>query len=258
MTDKEGGAPLTEGVVGGSITDGTNLWEITGESATDGTINDFEVPIGSDHQFSTWWWYRVAGDTAEHQMPFADTEDYNGSLATLTWSDVDGLGLFDATLNVFLIAQGPGGALLSVLEISNISGAPLPVDFFSYTDLDIDGTSASDSAVEAAPTQIDVTDVSTAFFLGNQADAYRVDAFPNVRNALNDDAIDDFASTGLPFGPGDFAGGYQWGRVVPTADSIIFETLTCINTLDQCPTFFVVFEDGFETGDTGVWDTTVP
>lgn len=247
-----------EGVTGGSITDGVNLWEITGPSGNEGVFTDLEVPIGSDHQYASWWWYRVAGDTAETILPLPDTENYSGALATLTWTDVDGRGLFSAELNVLLVAQGPGGALLSALEVTNISGASLELAVFAYNDMDMDGSAAQDSAIEVSPRQIDVFETTRANFLGNQADDYLVASFPGVRGALNDEDIDDFDSSGVPFGPGDFSGGYQWSRALLAGDSALFETLICVDTGEQCPGFFVVFEDGFESGDTGRWDSTVP
>jgi len=253
---------LSEGVIGGLITDGVNQWEITGASATDGAITDFEVPIGTDHQFSNWWWYRVAGDSAETIMPPPDTESYDGDTATLTWNDVDGRGLFDAQLEVLILSFPPGSFLLQGFTVQNISGGNLDLQVFAYTDMDLDGSAANDSASAAAgpPSQgIDIVDVSLGGVLGYYSDAYRVDAFSIVRDALNDAVIDDFADTGLPFGPGDYTGAFQWGWVLPSGYQRTFYTLTCVNAgPGQCVlTGPPIFADGFETGDTVNWDAAV-
>jgi hypothetical protein len=250
--------PLPEGVDGGSITDGTNQWDINASSATDGTLNDYEAPITSDHQFSSWWWYRVAGDTAETIMPAPDSETYIGDTATLTWDDVDGRGLFSAVVTAMIADGAPGAILGQELEVTNLSGGDLDLQVFAYTDMDMDGSSGTDSAIESTPTQIEIMDTSIALYHGINADAYRVDAFPIVRDALNDALVDDFANTGLPFAPGDYTGGFQWGAVVGAGASWSFMTGNCVNTGMAGCLDAAVFQDGFESGDTSAWSNTVP
>jgi len=258
QADSKGEIVFTEGVGGGSITDGVNSWVITGANPNDGVLTNYEVPTGSDHQFSTWWWYRVAGDSAETQMPPPDTESYVGNEAILTWTDVNNRGLFDAELTVFIFDVG--GALLSQrLVVTDISGSNLDLQVFAYTDMDMDASSGGDSAIESAPGHIEITDTSTATYFGQGPDGYRVDAFPVVRDALNDAAIDDFNNTGLPFGPGDYTGGFQWGRVLAAGEAYAFGTANCLNTSPAiCAVFPFIFFDGFETGDISNWDSAVP
>ena len=255
-------AILSEGIIGGVITDGVNQWEITGASSTDGAITDFEVPIGTDHQFSNWWWYRVAGDSAETIMPPPDIESYVGDTATLTWNNVDGRGLFSAELEVVILNFPPGSVLLQILAVQNISGANLDLQVFAYTDMDLDASAGNDSAsaVVGSPSQgIDIVDISQGGVLGFYPDGYRVDAFSIVRDALNDAVIDDFADTGLPFGPGDYTGAFQWGRVLADGELHRYPTLACVNAgPGQCVlTGPPIFADGFETGDTVNWDGAV-
>lgn len=249
---------FTRGVIGGVITDGVNQWEITGASATDGVLTDFEVPIGSDHQFSNWWWYRVAGDTAETIMPPPDTESYNGSIAILTWNNVDGRNLFSVSLEVQLFGLTQAAALLQTFVVTNLSASNLSLQVFSYTDMDMDTSPANDSAILGLPRRIDIVDLTPASHEGVAADGYRVDTFPNVRNALNDTLVDNFANTGLPFAPGDYTGGFQWGWVLAPGAEHFFYVVTCVNT--TCIPFIgpPFFADGFETGNTANWDATVP
>lgn len=258
----KGQIATTEGVIGGVITDGINEWAITGPSATDGVLTDYTVPAGgTDHQFSSWWWYRVAGDTAETRLPPPDGEQYLGDFAVLTWADVDGRGLFSATYVISIVSEAPGASLLQSLQIVNLSGGNLDIQVFAYTDMDMEGSAVADSAtlLGSSPVSISVTEVSTSTYIGDQAPAYRVEQFPAVRNALNDTVVDNFANTGLPFGPGDYAGGLQWGRVIATGQSDTFTTGNCLDTATQeCIGFSGLFEDNFETGDTVNWSSSVP
>ncbi|MDH3404018.1 MAG: hypothetical protein OES32_14525 [Acidobacteriota bacterium] len=251
----------TEGVGGGLITDGVNEWLITGPSAEEGVFTDFYLPAGgTDHQFATWWWYRVEGDAAETRMPPPDTESYVGDTARLTWADVDGRGLFSAEALAVIVSFPPGSVLYHTLGVGNLSGGNLDLHVFAYLDMDMDGDAAGDSAIEAGPFSLEITERSRAVYQGATGpDAYRVDAWPAVRDALNDAVVDDFANTGLPFGPGDFSGAFQWNRVLPVGGYRAFHTGTCVNTDEPpCDIGDLVFDDGFETGDTSNWDAVVP
>ena len=253
---------LTEGLGGGTITDGVNEWAITGPSAEEGILTDYFIPAGgTDHQFATWWWYRVEGDAAETRMPPPDTEIYLINAALLEWSDVDGRGLFSASVTAVIVSQPPGSVLYHTFTVGNISGANLDLSVFSYLDMDMDGSGAGDTAAAGGPFSIEITEASTALYqgAGPGPDAYRVDAWPLVRDALNDGVVDDFANTGLPFGPGDFTAGFQWNRVIPSGVTQLFHTANCVNTTaEPCDIGDLIFDDGFETGDTSNWDTAVP
>ncbi len=37
-----------------------------------------------------------------------------------------------------------------------------------------------------------------------------MDSFANIRGLLTDNSITNLNNTGLPFGPGDFTGAFQW------------------------------------------------
>ncbi len=241
----------TEGAVG-FITDGVNRWEVNTYSTTTGATTDFEVPIGTDHQFATWWWYRVAGDSQETLLPPPDLDDFSGDTATLTWNDVDGRGLFSASLVVRIIVAGSGSILLQDLEITNLTGGDLDIQVFHYADMDMDGTLANDSATEITPTQMEITEASVAQYFGLSAN-YQVDVFPVVRDNLLDSDIDNFTGTGLPFGPADFTGAYQTGSVIGAGSAFTFTADMCVNACDDR-----IFEDGFESGDTTAWSNTVP
>ena len=87
---------------------------------------DYTIGAGPDHLFEDWWYFRIDGDADETVLPAPDIQSYTGSVATLGWSDVGGLGLFDAQLVTSLF--GGGGATSHVrheLTITNIGVSSL-------------------------------------------------------------------------------------------------------------------------------------
>jgi hypothetical protein len=212
----------------GVITDSDVRFEY---NSLPGGSADFEVPTGTDHLFRAWWWYRVSGDPAETSLPAPDTDTYVGNVATLDWADVDGRG-FGAHLLVTLIdGGGPSGTVQFELTITNSTGADLAIDIFSYADFDVAGTAGGDSATLIhANDYIQITDGTTsAEFRGFGADAYEVTALDTLRTALDDGGITDLANAGLPFGPADFTGAFQWTVTIPTGDSALFPALFSVD-----------------------------
>ena len=261
--NKEGaaGPPVQGGgPTGGTITDGTNSWDVTAYGGLNFASTDFEVPTGTDHQFGTWWLYRVAGDTAETPLPPPDADAFIGDTATLTWADVDARGLFSATLTVTILDGAPGAILVQELDIANLTASDLDLQIFQYTDMDMDTSAGGDSAVAVTPTQIEISETAVAQYHGVGFDAFQVEDWPILRDALNDIDVDDLVNTGLPFGPDDFTGGFQAGVSVPgEGGAASFVVGICLNTgTTECLEGVDIFADGFESGDAILWTSTSP
>jgi hypothetical protein len=103
-------------------------------------------------------------------------------------------------------------------------------------DFDLLGTASNDSAVLVhAFDHMQLTDggsATTAEYRALGASAFLVRPYSgtNVGEELNDGAVDNFDNTGLPFGPGDFTGGFQWTRVIPAGGQSVFVVVIAINT----------------------------
>lgn len=54
--------------------------------------------------------------------------------------------------------------------------------------------------------------------IGYGATAYQVTPWRTLLGDLTDGNVDDFDDSGLPFGPADFTGGFQWSTTI-TPDS---------------------------------------
>ena len=183
-------------------------------------VVDFSVDGGAtDNMSETWWFYRVSGDSSETVLPAPDSQSYVGNTATFGWTDVDARGLFSAAMVGRVIDDGgSSGRVALQLTITNISGASLELEIFSYADFGLGGSAGDDSATLLNdPDYMSITDggsAVTAEFRCLGADELQVTSFPTLRSSLLDASVDDLDGTGLPFGPGDWTGAYQFGVVI--------------------------------------------
>lgn len=213
-----------------------------------------------DVAWQIWWWLGVDG-AHEEQLPPPTTETYVGAVATLGFTALGGLPGLDATL-VGTVRDGAGDNQASWLEqltISNQSGASVTLDLLHYADIEVGGTFANDTATLDGPGFIRIVDqVVPGVFEEYRAlapTAFQVNTYRGLCDSLNDLNPTDLADSGLPFGPGDFTGAWEWRSVtLEQGESRIFATAVGID-VPVLPGG--IFEDGFESGDTGAWSSTV-
>jgi len=211
----------------GSISDGLVSVDITAFGANGMSINT--NGFGStDQVFSVGYWYRADSDTQEYPVTGStpDSESYVGDTATLGYDDVGGRGLFSAEVVVTVEDRAPVGAqILYSLSLTPLDGIGT-ADVFFYADPDLDSGSGDDSA-ELIFIDDEVT--TDAFLVYDQscmeiaglslnndpveilsADSYQAASFSALVSALNDAFVTDLDNSGLPFGPGDFTGAFQF------------------------------------------------
>lgn len=211
---------------------GTSPWDTS--PAADFTGVD--MTLAQDHVYEFGWAFRVSGDTQETFFPTPTSQNYTGDTSTIDWSDVAARGLFSAreVAQVFSTV-GPSGYVTVTMTLTNISGAPVAITVFSMLDIDLAG-STNDSATLIAPNyHLALTDPSgnTAEYRGLGASAFLVRPFgaSDLGAVLSDAAVTNFDSTGLPFGPGDFTGGFQWAEVtIPVSGAAAFTAVFAVNT----------------------------
>ncbi len=242
----------------GTVTDGsaTFTWVTFAVNINNA---DYSVGGGPDHVFENWWYFRVLGDTDETPFPAPDTENYTGNVATLGWTDVAARGLFDAQL-VTTVIEGGGGASSYVeqdLTITSISSSTLALNAFNYLDFDLTATSTEDqAALVVDPTYMSLFDATTnAEFQGVAASEFQVTdtqgGAASLRSLLSDGLVTNLDGSGLPFGPADYEGAFQWGVDIPASGSVtLTESYSIQGGIGQ------IFADGFESGDTTTWSST--
>ena len=209
---------------GGTILDGAATFTrgASGfDTSPDANFSGVSATGSQDHLFENGWAYRVSGDTAEAFMPTPTSETYVGNSSTITWTDVAGRNLFDAVEASEVHATGgPSGSVTQKLTITNRSASvPLSISVFHMADFDLQPTFSNDAAKLIPGTKhIRITDTGTNYagYEAPTADHYLVRAFAtttDVAGLLSNTTVDDFADTGLPFGPGDITAGWQWSTV---------------------------------------------
>lgn len=209
-----------EGALIGSITSGGAEFSYhTDFTSVEGARNNFSAD-GNDNLWATWWYFRVNGDTQEYKFPAPDNAIYSGNVATLTWNDVGGLGLFSAGLVHNLNDPVANSAtLVNTMTLTDLSGNSNDIEIFHYIDFDLADFNNDEALLTQANNYISLVDNVTPNLVnvgelragGNVSfivRAYSDD--PNIRGLLNDTLVDDLDNTGLPFGPGDFTGAFQW------------------------------------------------
>lgn len=180
------------------------------------------------------WWWRVNGVSVREFTFFGGAEAGSGtSSGTITYSNVGSLG-FDAIQAITLADTGNQAALVTnTLTIVNNSGNTLDLSLFNYLDYDISGTAGGDSAIwqDQANNIMRISDgANFGEYQGVGANAWQVTPWSTLRTNLSDADIDNMNNTGLPFGPGDWTGGFQWNVAVAAGGSITLTTYHSINS----------------------------
>lgn len=218
----------------GVITDGDAVFEFK-DSTTPGLCNFMPDGVGgSDHMYQNWWWmYDMTSGVVPFTWPAG--EEYNGNTAQLTGG---GGGLGWRMTVVLTDGDNPGEATLTeTVVFMNGTNGLLGLDLYAYSDIDAGGTSSGDEAV-LVDDEIVVTDTELGAFatVGYAAElqmpfplvtSYQVGEYSDVRDLLSGSSPVDLDNSGLPFGPGDFTGAFQWSTsLAPHCQATFTRTTT--------------------------------
>lgn len=205
------GAAMAQPGTGGSISHNNasfTLADVPISTTHTGPITQFQVGGAGNpnHLFQSWWWTRNIGDNREFPLAGVTGSSWIGNTGRLEYGNNPNGYLIQ---NFQVIGFGSGGVLLESLTIINNTPSPVRWDLFHYADVDLGGTASGDSASLLNAQVISITDGPwMASYEGSGT--YEVGAFPSVRNLLTNSTVDNFTNSTLPFGPGDFTGGWQW------------------------------------------------
>lgn len=209
--------------IGGSAT--ATLPTVVGSA---GPTMDLFKPNTStpDHLFSDWWWYRTNTDTRENAINSAQSRTLIGTnIAEYGYNLSSGL---TGTLRYEVTGQ-PNSIANAVRvdqswTIRNPSSVDVELNMFHYIDWDLSGTTSDTATLTTPNERMLVRDAGGtqkgADWWGVGANAYQVTPFATVRGLLTNTTIDNLNNTGLPFGPGDFTGAFQWRMIVPAGGQV--------------------------------------
>ncbi|MGQ9880803.1 MAG: PEP-CTERM sorting domain-containing protein [Armatimonadota bacterium] len=207
-------------------------------------LGDFVDPSHRDHMYQNWWWFRTNLDTAE--KPLADlTAMTSGGANNVNLVFTEDAGslpnalLFN--LRYTLTGVSPTMARVDVVwSVRNIYGQapqPITVDFFAYSDFDLNGSSSNDSGVLVSPQTIRYLDGTTAVDVipsSTALEGYDVSRYSSLLTLLNDGAVYNVSNSGLPFGPGDMTDVFQWRATLGLSEELT-GTLTKLVNLQHNP-----------------------
>lgn len=226
-----------------TIAEGNTRFSTAAASATSLSPRTFDLrgdALAIDHGYEHWWYFRVAGDAQE--MPLRSNGGVTGAVAPFNthldrdFADLEVRGLLRAAHDVDVYAAGPSsGVAISRVTFTNISAAPVTIDVFAYTDIDLAGSFGNDSVTGDGSHHV-ITDITGVRLelraIGN--DRSDVLAYPAVRNALTDASVSTLTDALPPF-QGDYAGAFQWqNRALQPRES---RTFTVVFALDTAANF---------------------
>lgn len=242
-----GAAAQNTGII---LTDNGATYRIGG--ATAGTLNTSPTTTGGgptmdlwkpntttpDHLFNDWWWYRTDVDTREFAIANATSRTPVGTNSVIYGYTLSG-GL-SGTLTYTLTGQ-PGGVpnavrvdQMWVITNNNAPGTPpVRLNMFHYLDFDLTGSTSNTATLTTANERMRILGPAAtgkgADWWGVGANAYQVTAFATVRGLLTNTVVNDLNNTGLPFGPGDWTGAYQWIRTLDPGASVTILSSYALN-----------------------------
>jgi MYXO-CTERM domain-containing protein len=211
-------------------------------TAASGGLSNLQPDGSTDHLFRNTWHWRINGvDTREFVFHsgagFGFTEAGNGTnVGTQSWTGLG--GTFNAVLTTTLTDGGAAGQALLVqsMAITNTGPAAISLAMFNFADYDVGGTAGTDNATLFASDIIQITDgANTVQHQGAGADAWQATAFNTLYTALTNISVGDLTNTGLPFGPGDYTGAFQWNESVGAGATVVFTSVHGINTPVPAP-----------------------
>lgn len=199
----------------GTITSGAANYVHTASHWDTSPEANFTGAGTGDQLFESGWWFRIEGDTAETVFTAPTTLNYTGTTATLNWTDLGTRGLGVVKTVVISSAAAGSAEVVTRMTVTNNSAATITLHLFNMADLDVNGSAATDSAILVSPTQVTVSDATAGSCTYRAPGAVGVIALPfaaatDVAAQLSNTTVTNFTSSGFPFGPGDFTGGFQY------------------------------------------------
>ena len=199
---------------------------------------------GVDGGFSTelvnqqWYWFSVNDGPVQRldELSLVSTSPQFANPILLTYGDPANGDPIQVDLSLTLNETSPTMAdIATSVVITDLTGAPIDVDFFAYSDFDLNGPLGQlDRATVVSPAQIDVTGVAGSsvsdLVTGMELpDHYEVGivgpdgtAFDFQSGTLTD--LTDVPAVSATAGPANVAHAYQWTRAIGAAGTVILET----------------------------------
>lgn len=200
------------------------------EDVGDQGWGNFVDTASVNHMYQNWWWFRTNHDTSEKPLSNLVTMTSGGAnnvqlVFTENAGNLPNALLFNLTYT--LVGVSSTQAYVNIgWSVQNIYGQipqPITVDFFAYSDFDLNGTSGGDSAFALSPFHIQYSEGSTVVDViassGNLL-GYDIDNYANLLSLLNDGAVYNVSGQMPSTVPGDMTNVFQWRATLNTGDRL--------------------------------------
>lgn len=205
-----------------------NGWTYSEDIGSQGG-GDFVDPNGVDHMYQNWWWFRTNLDNYERPLAKLVSSGSGGANVQLVFVEDAGslanalLITLDYTLTGVSSSQAYVNIAWSVRNIYSPVPQPITVDFFAYSDFDLNGTADGDTAFWPLPVQVVYSEGGTVVdVIASQLSpiGLDIDNYPNLLNLLNDGSVYNVSGLVPSVTPGDMTNVFQWRASLGTGQSL--------------------------------------
>lgn len=187
----------------------------------------------TDHLFSSWWFYRLPGDTQEwaFRADAGSTRVVSSPTITTTWPDVRIQGKISAVLVDTLISTGAtSGYLKRTMTITNLDAVnPITLDVFAYADFDHGGSTLNNGYGDGQSQYVfRPTFTPGVEFYAADADRHQVSPWQTTTAGalpfvLTNTAVENLSNawSAMPFVSADYNGAYQWTKTIPASGNAV-------------------------------------
>jgi hypothetical protein len=232
----------TRATAQGTISDGNVVYTIhslpPSPTSFAGTM-DFSAST-TNQLYQNLWFYRLDGDAREWTFSNATqqiVQTFTGRTAKLRWPNLDNRGI-EAELALFVYSTGTtSGVLVQRMTIVNRNSTARTVNLFAYADVDACNTFTNSTLATSTNDRHVLTDTcsDTVEFVCTAHDRYEITGYSTLRTRLTNAVVDDLGDFGLPFGPGDYTGAFQWkDRVLEPNQSLTVTVALAHNQTNVC------------------------
>lgn len=224
-----------------------SLRRLTGHRLTAGAGTATWFTGANNHMAQNWFWYRAPGDSREYALSSQVHNSSAANHARLVYIEPIADGMipdalsFDLEYTLSDLSTSRDGAnppacvrceLVIGIKVRNLTAGPVDLDFFTYNDMDLNGTFNADTAVISGvdnqiqlisdPGPVGTNCVTSAVFKCSSSDhaGWEIAAFPALRSKLSNAGPDVLANAASPLGPGDYTGAHQWRIHLGPAGSV--------------------------------------
>jgi hypothetical protein len=190
---------------------------------------------GVNQMSREWFWLRTGSDTQEFSL---DTLTLNSSNATGNQISLAYSGsAFDVDVQYTLTGGADGSGQSHIdeqISVTNTGASPLTFSLFSFSDLDLDGTSLDQRASGGTSgiSQVDglvVANVQTSL----AASAFQIAVFDDLVDSFNDSGLTNLDNSGSPSGPADLQFAFQHDFVIPVDGTTSFSQIKDVSAVPE-------------------------